>query len=318
MEFVCTVAAGSLLLAITACVWRPDAVAALTLAPAWCWLLPGGTSTVALWRVGYRKPAGVLIAAWLVFAAGWIEEIRSVTRLVGGTLSELPGPGERRLRVVSLNCATNPRSLADLQRVAPDIVLLQEVPGVEQLERMAQELFGDDAGVLHGGDTAILVRGAIEPRFVDRSAHFVAGRVTLRGGWQFDCLSLRLTPPPARLDFWAPAFWASHAELRNTHRRELQAIVAQLGPLPTEHPIVVGGDFNTVSLDQALDLLRPQLHDAFPAVGRGWGATGTNDWPLFRVDQVWIDDQSRPTRVHAEKTVSSDHRMVVVELVVAE
>jgi endonuclease/exonuclease/phosphatase (EEP) superfamily protein YafD len=78
-------------------------------------------------------------------------------------------------------------------------------------------------------------------------------------------------------------------------------------------PVLVGGDFNTTGLDTALDALRPTLTDAFAGHGTGWGATGTNDWPLFRVDQIWTDARLVPTRVYAEKTTSSDHRMVICD-----
>jgi endonuclease/exonuclease/phosphatase family metal-dependent hydrolase len=200
-----------------------------------------------------------------------------------------------------------------LQRVNPDVVLLQEAPGNERLAVMASQLFGD-AGSFLGGDTAILARGAIRQQFVDRSAHFVSGTVVLQDGREVNCVSLRLAPPPSRLDFWTIGFWCDHRDTRNLHRRQLRQVVAHIGEVPSSIALLVGGDFNTTGLDRPLDELRPQLTDAFDRKGTGWGATGTNDWPLFRVDQIWTDSQLVPLRVFAEKTAFSDHRMVVCDV----
>jgi hypothetical protein len=179
---------------------------------------------------------------------------------------------------------------------------------------MASQLFGDAGSFLGGGDTAIVARGAILPRFVDRSAPFVAGTVVFKDGRELICISLRLAPPPSRLDFWSAGFWSDHRDLRNLHRRQLGQIMSQIGDMPSSSPLLIGGDFNTTGPDRALDELRPQLADAFVRSGTGWSATGTNDCPLFRVDQIWTDSQLVPIQVFAEKTTFSDHRMVVCDV----
>ena len=203
------------------------------------------------------------------------------------------------------------------KRVKPDVVLLQESPGHDALATIARNLFGDEGSFVAGGDTAILARGAIKPLFVDRGAHFIVGRVKFKDGRELDCVSLRLAPPPSRLDFWTLGFWSEHREMRHRHRRQLRQVVAQLHEIASQS-LVIGGDFNTTGLDRALDELRPQLNDAFDGSGTGWGATGTNDWPLFRVDQIWTNTGLIPVSVLAEKTDCSDHRMVLCDVRVGE
>ena len=299
--------------AVIACAWRPDALAALTLIPAWCWPLAGLISTIPIWRIQYRRLVGSLFVLWMAFAIGWVEDVSSVTRAVLVAVKTQPQPPNPWLRIVTLNCDNNERCLADLQRMNPDVVLLQEAPGRDALAKMTVQLFGDSGSFLAGGDTAILARGAMRQSFVDRGSHFAAATVVLPDGRELRCVSLRLVPPPSRLDFWSGGFWSDHRDLRNLHRRQLRQIKAHISETPSAAPLLIGGDFNTVGLDRALDELRPRLTDAFTTSGTGWGATGTNDWPLFRVDQVWTDSLFVPTRVFAEKTNASDHRMVVCD-----
>ena len=234
---------------------------------------------------------------------------RSIARAI--TVS---APTDRRVRVVSLNCANTARCVEDLVRVQPDIVLLQESPGIDGLQRMTQQLFGDAGHFLSGGDTAILARGTIEGRFVDLAGHFVVGTITLPGEEPIQCVSLRLTPPVARLDFWTTGFWLEHREMRNLHRRELQEVVQEIRRTDATSQWVVGGDFNTTPHDRALSELRPMMADSFSQSGTGLGGTGTNDWPLFRVDQVWVNSHCETERVCAVKSIHSDHRLVVCDL----
>ena len=299
--------------AVAGCLWRPDALAALTLVPAWCWPLAGVLPLLAAWKLRLRRLAGGLALLCLVFAVGWVEEVPALARLA--TSARQPAGG-RRVRIVSLNCANSGRALADLQGVEADVLLLQEAPSAERLAEIGAALFGKGGGVLSGGDTAIVARGSIEPAFVDRAAHFVAAVVTLDDGVRLGCVSLRLEPPGAQLDFWSAGFWNAHRGRRAKHRRQLREVAARAGRMAAAVPVVIGGDFNTVPLDRALDELRPQFADAFAGSGRGWGATGTNDWPLFRVDQIWTGPGATPLSVRSRTTTTSDHRMVVCDLVI--
>jgi len=290
--------------------WSPDILAALILIPAWCWLVPGIASiAVASWA-GRKSQAKVLAVIWFLFALGAVEETRSFLNFGSDRSADC-------VRIVSLNCANMPKCLSDLLSVEPDIILLQEAPGDAFVAEMTQELFGETGSFLCGGDTAILARGSIESEHVDRAGHFVAGTVSLPSGKVLDCISLRLSPPPPHVDFWSSIFWTSHRDCRGEHRRQLEvvAIVAdRLRLAAPKAPFVIGGDFNTAPGDRALAQLRPDFHDAFLSSGAGIGGTGTNEWPLFRVDQIWTNSKIRSLRTWAVKTVWSDHRMVVCDV----
>jgi endonuclease/exonuclease/phosphatase (EEP) superfamily protein YafD len=89
----------------------------------------------------------------------------------------------------------------------------------------------------------------------------------------------------------------------------------EIGGIPQSRPLIIGGDFNAPPNDGALAPLRLRLVDTFRQAGRGWGNTGTNRFPFFRVDQIWAGGSLRAESVFAQRTVHSDHRMVVCDLI---
>jgi len=307
---VCAFAFVPIVMVLVARGWSPDILAALILVPAWCWLLAGMGSLAAVLRAEKKRLACLLMLFWGLFAVVSDEEIPGALRLATER-----GRAAGEIRIVSLNCANTPKCLGDLHGVSPDLVLLQEAPGEDDLAQMARELFGASGSVLIGGDTAILARGSIEPKYVDRAGHFVYGTVTLTGGARLDCISLRLSPPPPSVEFWSPVFWTSHRDCRVEHRRQLRAVADQIGETArADVPFIIGGDFNTTPGDRSLLELPGAFRDAFRSSGVGLGGTGTNDWPLFRVDQIWLNGKLAPARTRAVKTAWSDHRMVVCDV----
>lgn len=301
-------------LAGVSCVVRPNALAALVLVPPWFWVLSGVPAMA--WALRSRRRCWVigLAVIWTGFVLGYVEEAASLSRSVTSRLRSLP-PQAKIIRVVSLNCANTVRCIEDLQAARPDIALLQEIPGPEELQQIARTLFGDEGVFLAGHDTAIVARGRIEPQKFDAQGALVSGIVTLPEYPSWHCICVRRTPPVFRLDCWAPGFWTDHQARRETHRQEAVEIRNALNAVD-EMPRIVGGDFNTPPLDPTLELLRPTVRDAFLTSGVGLGGTGTNDFPLFRVDQIWCS--TRPIRTFAQKTKHSDHRMVVCDLVSPE
>lgn len=311
---------GALCLGVSLVYWlQPDWLAAVTLVPPWCWLVPGLALAAIGFRGGRKRWAVAVLLLWGVFAAVMVEELQSI----------VPGPSlptaaweaareqGRAIRVVSLNCyCANRHAAEEVAAWKPDVVLLQESPGREHLAHLARELFGAEGQFVWGGDTSIVAGGRIRPHDVNRSGHFVHATVELPSGLTLDAISLRLNPPVFRLDFWSPGFWAAHRDVRIRHRRQVLAVASRLGTVPPSTPVIVGGDFNAPPYDAAIAPLRERLFDTFAAAGSGWGNTGTNRFPLFRVDQIWASRQFRAVAVTAEKTVHSDHRMVVCDLLV--
>ena len=296
---------------------QPDWMAPVILVPAWCWLIPGLFLAACGFRRRHRRWLIVALILWSGFTLLFVDEARSLTRIQNMSTTEWQTVRKsgRGIRVVSLNCNVGQfRSAREITVWQPDIVLLQESPRSEQLEQLAAELFGTDGTFLHGGDVSILARGELRPQFSNPASHFVHAEVALPTGVIVDVISVRLAPPVPRLDFWMPGFWIKHRNRRLMHRDQILEIMQHIRDLPTTGNLIIGGDFNSPANDAALAALRPRLSDTFRNAGRGWGATGTNEYPLFRVDQIWTSDSLQAESVTVRKTLHSDHRMVVCDL----
>ncbi|MBI1311231.1 hypothetical protein GC176_07980 [bacterium] len=225
--------------------------------------------------------------------------------------------GPDRIRVVSLNCNVGQsRCVKEVAIWKPDIVLLQESPGPEQLEEVSHSLFSGGGCLVFGGDVAILTAGTVCSRPPQTEPHFVEARIELPNGASVDVISTRLAPPVFRLDFWTPGFWVEHRDRRIQHRDQVRAILRRLSRLPATERVIVGGDFNAPPDDGALRPLSERLVDSFRLAGHSWGNTGTNEYPLFRVDQIWVSDGLTPESSIAVRTQYSDHRLVVCDLVI--
>ena len=309
---------------LTLCYWAKfDACAVVTLVPGWWWALPGiALAGWACWRSARR--IGLLAGGlWIAFAVLAADTPVSVLRGFVHPRPSADRPGGV-IRVVTLNCASH--TADEIEALAPDIVLLQESPGKRQVEELAERLFHEEAGVLWGADTSLIARGTIVPGKTPKTARggfsenrigaFVQARVRLPGNLEVHVVSLRLRPAPLRDDLWNPACWKQHADYRRQRRKQLQVIVRELAGLQSNVPIICGGDFNAPPSDAVFALLRPKLSDAFSDRGLGWGATLTNDWPIWRFDQVWHSEHFRTAAAVAAKTRHSDHRMVVCDLLI--
>jgi vancomycin resistance protein VanJ len=317
-----TVGSVVILVAVSLClVTQPDWLAPVILVPTWCWLIFGVLLACCGLHVNRKQWFVGLLLAWAAFAWLFVEEVHSLVR--GERLSSAEWQAAREsgrgIRIVSLNCNVGQsRCVEEVAAYDADVVLLQESPGEEQLLRLVELLFGQDGSCLYGGDVSILARGKLACRISDARSHFVYAEVELPTGSVIDVVSTRLSPPIPRFDFWQPDFWSDHRMKRISHREQINRIIEHLQSVPSGSQLIVGGDFNAPPRDDALALLRPHLFDAFLTAGSGWGATGTNEYPLFRVDQVWVSNCLQPVSVTAKKTKHSDHRMVVCDLVIAE
>ena len=316
--------AASVVCCIADSVWywlQPDWLAAVTLVPAWCWLVPAFVLTGYGFSRTQKRRCVAVVLLWVAYTTVFVEEVRSLARWGSWPTAQWQTARERgrAIRVVSLNCyVANPSSAAEVAAYEPDIVLLQESPTREHLQHLAREIFGNDGTFLWGGDTSILTNGQIQPRAVNTSSHFVHAAVELPTGIEVDVISVRLNPPVFRLDFWAPGFWIDHKNNRTKHRRQIRKVMQVVQKIPQSAHLIVGGDFNAPPRDDALTPLRRRLFDTFTEAGRGWGNTGTNNSPLFRVDQIWASRNFNADSVTAQKTIHSDHRMVVCDLILTE
>jgi vancomycin resistance protein VanJ len=295
---------------------RPDCCAAITVWPAWAWVLLGILlSVMACGGLGWKRTLAVVVL-WLVCLVCLCEEPKSLVRgLMPGSRSG--SPQGRVLRVVSLNCGVgNAAAANEVIGYHPDIVLLQESPGSKEVHALGRRLYGKRAGVAWGTDTSIIADGRVTAEFTGRASAICAtvAHVVVRGKEDMEVLSIRLSPPVFRTDVWSPDNWREQASLRRTHSRELREVTRKILSLDRGEPMIVGGDFNMPAGDGALRELPRGLSDSFREGGVGWGDTVLNDVPVERYDQVWASREFRVLAVRAHRTRNSDHRIVVCDL----
>jgi len=311
------------LLAAACYLTRADGVAAITVFPVWTWALPGLLIAGLGWRAGWRRIV-VVIFLWLLYLAIFSDEAHTLLHFRHWPAPGWPSApaGYQAVRVISLNCGGgNPLAAGEVIPYQPDIVLMQEVPQREAVEKVARRLFGKEAAIVYGPDTAIIAGGRslvtvtaeLLPAYI-RTAH-IRGRLILPSGTELEVVSLHLLPPLTRTDLWSPDCWRAQRENRQSRRRQLSAIMKRVRTRATGNLMILGGDFNAPAGDAIFREL-PPLRDTFRRAGAGWGNTGANDFPVARIDQVWTSADIKPVAVTARETRHSDHRLVVSDLLV--
>ncbi|MFV0443574.1 MAG: endonuclease/exonuclease/phosphatase family protein [Planctomycetaceae bacterium] len=292
---------------------QPDWAAALTVIPAWCWIVAASgllfASKSAFWSISWW----LCLLSAILFAVLQVEQTYSLARGMFRLPPRETTP-DRPWRIVSLNCHVGTSAtVVDLKRWQPDVVLLQESPSQAGLTQIARELFGDAGSYVSTGDCSIVADGPLEPVPTDRLSRFVQARWSPRTGGRVMVFSLRLPPPSTRLDLWRPACWQSHRHRREIHRQHLDALAAAVAAVPVGMPVIVGGDFNSPADDAAQRPLTKQLQDSFDSAGRGWGQTFSRRFPFHRIDRIWLSSQLTPLRCGAMVSEHSDHRAAVCD-----
>ncbi|MEQ1822435.1 MAG: endonuclease/exonuclease/phosphatase family protein [Fimbriimonadaceae bacterium] len=209
---------------------------------------------------------------------------------------------------MSLNCAAgSTEAAAEAFQQDADIVLLQEVSSRTEFGKVAnrhgyEQLVWsvDDAVYLRPSPSLGLRGNPVSGR------DFAACKIFIEGStWRV--ISLRLAPPVFRLDWWNPDCWREYAEDAKKRRQRIGAIRMEAGPLDNQTNELIAGDFNTTHLGIS------DLSDVARKAGRGWMGTGTNDFPLARVDQLWSSNHLNWHQAFVLKTKNSDHRMLVAD-----
>jgi vancomycin resistance protein VanJ len=302
--------------------YRPDAAYALTVWPAWAWPIAGWIALIPAVRRNRRqnRVAGGTAVLWLLFLLVFSEEPRSLLRLgAWPTGSWLAARQEgRALRIVSLNCAGGTEEAAlELKRFEPDIACLQESPSRASSTLLAQSVCGPSSGRAWGPDGSILAAGSVVQADLppEETIFFTHATVRTKSGREVEVFSARLLPSVLRFDIWSPSAWREYADNRHARMEQMRIMATRINAVPTNRPIILAGDFNAPQGDAIFHLLRPRLRDAFGEAGRGWGNTIVNDYPLLRIDQIWISKELRAEVVFAQKTENSDHRAVICDLV---
>jgi endonuclease/exonuclease/phosphatase (EEP) superfamily protein YafD len=292
---------------------QPDDWAAVTAVPLWCWVLACVILSMLGTPFASRRVRAVNDLVIVVVLVMGVEQTYSLSRWAWRSAVGSPEvAATERLCVVTVNCSGGSRqAAADAAAHDPDVVLLQESPSEDQLQSLAVELFGEQSSVAWARDCSIIARGELSE--VERQSHHTQALLTLPDGRQVVLFSLRLSPPIVRYDLWNNSCWIEHTDQRVVHRQEAGAIAAALAAVPTDRPIMVGGDCNVPAGDGALESWQPEVRDAFAVAGIGWGCTVLNRIPVHRFDQLWCGQSVEPVSIFAAKSRFSDHRLVVGE-----
>ena len=222
--------------------------------------------------------------------------------------SRLFSPPVSAARVITMNCSGGSVDAArEALAGAPDIALLQESPSQRELESIVRDLYGHAGAVVSGPDASIVVKGKIVDLNLNfGNTNFLAALIESDKLGSLLVVSLRLTPPVFRLDYWNPECWRAYAENRRIRREELLEVVEYVKDLVPDR-LIIGGDFNTPP-DRGTFAPLATIADQASADS---GYTAINEFPIARIDQVWSRGMSA-TRSRASRTQHSDHRKVEV------
>jgi len=299
---------------------QPDTFAAVLVLPRWLWILPGVLLAFLGWTRERKRFALAALCLWFLYAIFFMQEWHNIFRFRRATVQAASQRG-KMVRVISLNCSAGDENAArEVVNYHPDIVLYQETPLRPILQRLAPQVFGPDAEVLSGSDVSLIAHGTVTPITPGnaQSAPFGHARIELPSGVVVEVFTIRLHPYGIRADLWSPDCWREQRENRERQREQFKWLAREVEKVPVDVPVILGGDFNLPAGDKLFRLLPARIRDTFTIAGHGWGDTLVNDFPFIRIDQIWCDAHFRPVSAVVQKTVNSDHRMVVCDLSLVE
>lgn len=300
---------------------RPDGLMLLTIIPVFTWLVIGLVLSAGIRT--HRHFRLVLFASWMIFAFALGDSPLNLVRQcippdsdwVSHHQSGQKHDDKIPVRIISFNCMKQSSGIAQLSSLNPDVVLLQESASELELKRLLETHFSDYQ-LVWSRDTSILVRGQAKPfpLAAELKPRYQFAAATLANGAQFNVVSVHLQHSPRQLDIWNLSSWKLFADLRRLRRRQLDEIRAEMTESIGTAPVIIGGDFNAPARDQIYETMHPRFRDAWAEAGRGWGKTSLNQFPVHRIDQIWITEHFDSVNVRAKKTTGSDHRMVICDL----
>jgi endonuclease/exonuclease/phosphatase (EEP) superfamily protein YafD len=223
-------------------------------------------------------------------------------------------PGSVPLRLLSANMLLDNHDVlgfaSDLQRLRPDVILLQEITpwnlaelkGTGLLEEYPHQVLDPREGV-HGSVIASKLP------LKDGGAFYVAG-------WPMSQADVITDAGPVHvINVHAVAPLASE---RIPLWEDQLAELARLRPAPGGH-LIMAGDFNATRQNSAFaQLLTPRLRDAYVQAGRGLGNTWPSDRKLIpgvmRIDHLLLSEGVRVTKIRTAQTRGSDHKALIADL----
>ena len=309
----------AVLLVVWAALWHAtdDAslVTVLAFGPRWVWAMP---LFYFLPLPGRRLGVPFIVAALVV--AGPIMGF-----VAAGVWARPPRSAGPAMRLITANLGSRllvPAEFASLiASTHPDVVLMQECT-----ER-AEPAFAGSAWYFHSDDGLCLgsrlpVEGAVARYRQNTSGHGAFGaryRVRLGDAW-IDLANLHLdTPRDGIMSLLRGSGGLGGMQAAIAQRRQQSRLVRQWLADADQTTLVTGGDFNLLEESVIYRESWGQLRNGFSAAGVGWGFTKRENWLLAaRIDHVLVGPRWQVTRAWVDEASGSDHRPLVIDMVLAQ
>lgn len=295
----------------------------------WCLgLVPLTLCCVRLRRMRYAMILTSAICIFVIATGDWSSLVRSESQEARSRFEtiRLEGGGESiGLRLVSWNIAgrrSDPSAVfATLRDLGPDICLLQEAHAISEEDAEAS---WPGYQWLSAGDCGVLSRFPMRRLAGDvgwSGTKHLPVELNLPGGRNILIVCVHLGMPPA---VWNIAFAQHPIPYRAGHQRR----VGQYAPLMQriDHELkglgattaILAGDFNVCADLASLQPIRSRMSDVWQSHGTGWGATIPSRLPLARIDHCWVTPDVEPVGARVVDSCESDHRPIVVDLILAK
>lgn len=318
---------GSLLthaLTVWAYASQPGSLAAFTVYPIWFW---GGIG-LALSVVAFcflRAPLSLIVTAvWAVTLSVAMDEAKALSNFNRPKLTpERPAQqaGPRLLRVVTVNCGNfafgDP--VEELRKWDPDIVILQQV-FPHRVKQMAEKLYGGRGDFRAYQTNGIITRFEIRREVRNPMMRNQQATIRLPEGTEIEVVNVHLATAATDMRVWSGESRRLHRENRHIRKKELSVVLQvleQTTPFPSR-PTLFGGDFNSAATDVVHRQLTRDFDDSFAAAGRGWGNTFHRRFPILRIDHIYATRHFDPVSSLAAPTKTTDHRMVISDLLLRQ
>ncbi len=308
-----------LFLGIWFCRWNQwDTFTAITVIPFWMYAIPCGIIVrAAAWIGRSRFGLGVCLL-WAGAALGATGEVRSLIRSLEHLAAEREGArGDRGFRIVSLKAGDTLPDGAQLRRLGPDIVLIQQLTSEDAVIELTVDTFESGGSFVRGERGAILGKGRFLTFAEDEETGSIHTRFNSAAGVLFDLTGVQLEEslPDGRL--WRGDTWNRMRDKRREKRRAVRRFVESYG-IDANQPVrIVGGDFGAPPGDDIYRPLRTAgLRDLFRLAGRGFGNTEPAGLPLYRSSQIWASPELVPHDCHVRQLEGWDGRVLICDFVI--
>jgi len=295
---------------------RWDSLVAITLIPLWAWAGVGMILSLLSWLAFRGVLSLVIFCLWLATGIAFSEETHSLIKELVNTIDPKPLPEDSRLyRVINVNALGAKEGLEQIKQLEPDLVVVQEPPKQQVLDEIAETWFSGDFGVVSDGSVAIVARGVLLDSIVEESSEAIHARIQLENDFLVDVTSIILSDCLPSTSLWNPGTWERLRQARIHNRRTLRTNLGENQITQNRIGRIIAGGFQTPPGD---DVYRPlesnEMVDTFRKAGEGWGNTYPSDYPVLRLDQIWVSESFEVVSTHAIQNRHSDHRIVISEL----